>query len=79
MAVNDFGYLDDKRKLKDIQQFEQLTRAQNPSEHRLLFCDNYGSHFFRELLEYAKEHHILLYGLRLHSSHFMQPFDGVAF
>ena len=71
VAVNDSGYLNDENALLYIQHFELLTRPEDPSEYRLLLCDNYGSHCFREFIEFVEEHRIILYTLRAHSSHFM--------
>lgn len=79
VAVNDSGYLDDERALLFIQHFEKLTRPQNPSEYRLLICDNYGSHCFREFIQFVEDYRIILFGLRPHFSHFMQPLDVVVF
>lgn len=79
VATNDSGYLDDERALLYIQHFERLTRPQDSSEYRLLVCDNYGSHCFREFIEYANNHRIILFGLRPHTSHFTQPLDVVVF
>lgn len=79
VAINDSGYLDDERALLFIQHFERLTRPQNPSDYWLLVCDNYGSHCFKEFIQFAEDHRIILFGLRPHSSHFMQPLDVVVF
>jgi hypothetical protein len=79
VGVSDSGYMDDELSLEYIKHFERLTRPQDKDEYRLLIMDNYSSHCFREFIEYANEHKVVLFSLPPHTSHFLQPLDVVLF
>jgi hypothetical protein len=44
-----------------------------------LICDDYGSHTFKDFLQYARDNRIVVISLLLRTSHFLQPLDVVLF
>ena len=79
LGVSDTGYMNDQLALRYIQHFNEAATPRNPGKWRLLLCDNLGSHVFREFLQYAADHRIVVFGLPPHTSHFLQPLDAGLF
>ena len=46
---------------------------------RLLLLDNHSSHLTYEFIKFADEHGIILFTLPPHTTHFLQPLDGLPF
>ena len=45
----------------------------------MLLLDNHGSHLTYEFIKFADEHGIVLFTLPPHTTHFLQPLDGLPF
>ena len=62
--------------------FDQYTTPQKTGigiEWRMLIVDGHSSHVAWPVVEYALDHHIILYCLPSHSTHLMQPLDVACF
>jgi hypothetical protein len=54
-------------------------RASNLEEEHLLIMDQHATHLSYELLTYAEQHHVILYYLPPHTTHYLQPVDVALF
>jgi hypothetical protein len=79
VGVADTGYVNDELMLAWIAHFEKHSARRQRGIWRLLLLDGYGSHHTLEFITYCEEHHIIPFGLRSHSKHFLQPLDVVVF
>jgi hypothetical protein len=75
IAVTDTGYLNHLLALQWIRLFDQLTKDSAKGTHRMLICDQFGSHLTYEFVKYCEDHKIILFFLPPHSSHLLQPLD----
>ena len=63
--------------MKDI--FDPETQERANGETRVLLLDGHSSHHTLELIEYAREHNIVLLGYPPHCTHALQGLDVVCF
>jgi hypothetical protein len=75
IAVTETGYLNNVLALQWIQLFNKLTKDSVKGTHRMLLCDQFGSHLTYEFVKYCEDHNIILFFLPPHSSHLLQPLD----
>ena len=75
IAVTETGYLNNVLALQWIQLFNKLTKDSVKGTHRLLVCDQFGSHLTYEFVKYCEDNRIILFFLPPHSSHILQPLD----
>ncbi|KAJ6096532.1 hypothetical protein N7486_007278 [Penicillium sp. IBT 16267x] len=75
IAVTETGYLNNVLALQWIQLFNKLTKDSAKGTHRMLLCDQFGSHLTYEFVKYCEDHNIILFFLPAHSSHLLQPLD----
>ncbi|KAJ6086156.1 hypothetical protein N7486_010669 [Penicillium sp. IBT 16267x] len=75
IAVTETGYLNNVLALQWIQLFNKLTKDSAKGTHRMLLCDQFGSHLTYEFVKYCEDHNIILFFLPPHSSHLLQPLD----
>jgi hypothetical protein len=75
IAVTDTGYLNNVLALQWIQLFDKLTKDSVKGTHRMLICDQFGSHLTYEFVKYCEDHQTILFFLPPHSSHILQPLD----
>jgi hypothetical protein len=75
IAVTETGYLNNVLALQWIQLFNKLTKDSAKGTHRLLVCDQFGSHLTYEFVKYCEDNQIILFFLPPHSSHILQPLD----
>lgn len=75
IAVTETGYLNNVLALQWIQLFNKLTKDSAKGTHRMLLCDQFGSHLTYEFVKYCEDHKIILFFLPPHSSHLLQPLD----
>lgn len=59
--------------------FELLTRPEDPSEHRLIFCDAADLHICADVLDFCIESKIHGIAFPAHTTHLLQPCDVVIF
>jgi hypothetical protein len=79
IAVSDNGFITDKIAFEWIQKFDSETAKRAGKDYRLLLMDNHGSHLTYEFITYCNEKKIILYCFPSHSTHFLQPLDGIPF
>ncbi|KAF3399923.1 hypothetical protein F1880_008480 [Penicillium rolfsii] len=75
IAVTETGYLSNILALQWIQLFNKLTKDSTKGTHRLLVCDQFGSHLTYEFVKYCEDNKIIHFFLPPHSSHIFQPLD----
>jgi DDE superfamily endonuclease/Tc5 transposase-like DNA-binding protein len=75
LAVTDTGYINDQLAYQWIQYFHKWTAPRAKGAWRLLFCDRFGSHLTRQVLEFCEKVQILPFFLPAHTSHILQPLD----
>ena len=57
------------------EELDNKYRKENRGEEHLLILDQCSCHASLRILEYAEAHHVLLYGLPPHTTHYTQPAD----
>ena len=58
-----------------VQFLDERVRKGNPREHHMLIIDQASAHVSMRIIDYANEHHVLLYVLPPHTTHLTQPVD----
>ncbi|ERF69424.1 hypothetical protein EPUS_09427 [Endocarpon pusillum Z07020] len=79
LGVSESGYNNNELAYKYIHHLDAQTQKYQKSAHRILVCDEYKSHFTREILEYCEQQNIHIFALPPHTSHLLQPLDVVLF
>jgi hypothetical protein len=79
IAVSDSGYNNGILSYDWINHFHFQTKEQAGTGYRLLFLDNFYSHLTYDFLDFCHKHKIILNAFPAHTTHFLQPLDGVPF
>jgi hypothetical protein len=78
-AISDKGFISDSLALEWLHHFDQHTKQHARKQYRLLLLDNANSHLTYEFVSYAEEKKIILYAFPPHTTHLLQPLDGIPF
>ena len=62
-----------------IKDFDKQTRDKVQGHTHVLILDEHSSHYMPELLEYARDHNIMILGYPPHCTHALQGLDVVCF
>jgi hypothetical protein len=73
------GFITDEIAFEWLQHFQHYSKPEKPWQWRLLFMDSHITHMTMEFVDYCEDHRIRPYRFPAHSTHFMQPLDGVPF
>ncbi|EDN07049.1 predicted protein [Histoplasma mississippiense (nom. inval.)] len=79
ITASESGFTNDEIGFEWIKRFNKMTKKRQMGSHRLLLMDNHGSHLTEEFIQYCDLHKIILFGFPSHTSHILQPLDGVPF
>jgi hypothetical protein len=78
ITISDNRYITDQIAFKWVQKFKFQTQNRTRKGYRLLI-DNHGSHLTHEFIEYCDSKKIILYYFPSHTTHLLQPLDGIPF
>lgn len=79
IATSPTGYTSDEIALEWIKHFDRQTKKRRTGPYRVLLMDNHGSHLTYEFLSYCDKNKIIVYCFPPHTTHMLQPLDGLPF
>ncbi|KAL3706521.1 hypothetical protein TMatcc_007533 [Talaromyces marneffei ATCC 18224] len=79
ITISDKGYSNDTIAYEWLQHFDKHTREQAGNNFRLLFMDNHDAYITSEFLSYCDKYKILAIAFPPHTTHILQPLDGLPF
>ncbi|EED14599.1 conserved hypothetical protein [Talaromyces stipitatus ATCC 10500] len=79
IAPAENGFITDEIAFEWLQHFHHFTKPEKWGDWRLLLMDNHTTHLTMQFVEYCEIFHIRPFRFPAHSTHFLQPLDGVPF
>ncbi|EEA21265.1 hypothetical protein TMatcc_009330 [Talaromyces marneffei ATCC 18224] len=79
VTITESGFSNDEIAYEWLQHFDQHTREQAGNNWRLLTMDSHTAHLTREFMDYCLEHKIVPFRFPAHTTHLLQPLDGMPF
>ncbi|EED20339.1 conserved hypothetical protein [Talaromyces stipitatus ATCC 10500] len=73
------GFITDEIAFEWLQHFQHYTKPEYTFEWRLLIMDNHTTHLTIQFVQYCEIYRIRLFRFPPHSTHLLQPLDGVPF
>ncbi|EED12051.1 conserved hypothetical protein [Talaromyces stipitatus ATCC 10500] len=73
------GFITDEIAFEWLQHFQHYTKPEHTFEWRLLIMDNHTTHLTIQFVQYCEINRIRLFRFPPHSTHLLQPLDGVPF
>uniref|UniRef100_A0A093V606 Tigger transposable element-derived protein 1 n=1 Tax=Talaromyces marneffei PM1 TaxID=1077442 RepID=A0A093V606_TALMA len=79
VTITESGFSNNEIAYEWLQHFDQHTREQAGNNWRLLTMDSHTAHLTREFMDYCLEHKIVPFRFPAHTTHLLQPLDGMPF
>ncbi|EED20088.1 conserved hypothetical protein [Talaromyces stipitatus ATCC 10500] len=79
LAISPNGYISDELAAEWLMHFDRSTEEEENKGYRLLLMHNCGAHLTWQFLDYCQRHRIICYSFPPHTTHILQPLNGVLF
>ncbi|EED11888.1 conserved hypothetical protein [Talaromyces stipitatus ATCC 10500] len=79
VTISETGFSNDEIAYDWLKHFNEHTREQAGNDFRLLFMDNHEAHLTSEFLSYCDDYRIIPFAFPPHTTHLLQPLDGLPF
>jgi hypothetical protein len=79
VGVSETAYTNDELALEWIKHFHRFSALKQRGEWRMLLLDGHDSHHTFEFLDFCRQKKILVFFLRPHTTHILQPLDVSVF